>query len=249
LVIGGGKVTDDESRKEDLNQSLLDELLTEEQWKEIRATGRLDDSCVPKVFTALADYAKQKTAGQLVRRNIQQARDAIVKAKGLLSTLRKDPEFLQIGVDLYDLFGKKKLFDDLQTGGPVIAEWIEHSQAIIEGLNKTDERFDAAPQNLVFPNEGALTELVFSLLMVQANYLRRAPPLYHKETSANPRFVQYVHLCARLADRECYATDPDKFQKRVEAALKKATKSFKIVRDLDPDAWAANWQPKSLSTS
>jgi hypothetical protein len=232
---GAGEVTEAlQSFVGDPSEPLLEELLTEAQWKKICSAGGLNDSCVPQVYAAIVRYRQQRTATQLARRNVSQARDAISKAKDLIvDQLCKDQEFLRVGTNLYE---------DVEINWPVIADWIEKSQALIEELNKTDERFDAAPQSLLFPQSGALEELVYGVLSVQATFQGRAPPTYHQESSGNPQFVEYVTLCAQVADSESHAADPDKFAKQVKAALIRATNSLKFVRDSDREGWAANWE-------
>jgi hypothetical protein len=232
---GAAEVTEDNGYVGDPSAPLLKELLTKGQWEEIRSAGGLDDSCMSKVYEAIAMYRQQRTASSdVARRLVSQARAAISKAKDLIvDQLCKDQEFLRVGTNLYE---------DVEINWPVIADWIEQSQALIEELDKTDERFDAAPQSLLFPKSGALEELVYSVLSVQATFQGRAPPTYHQESSGNPQFVEYVTLCAQVADSESHAADPDIFAKQVKAALIRATNSLKFVRDSDREGWAANWE-------
>jgi hypothetical protein len=217
----------------DPSEPLLKDLLTEKQWEAIRLAGGLDYLCFPQVYAAIVMYRQQRNASQLTRRSVGQAHDSISKAVRLIVELSGDQDFLRVGANLYN---------GVEINWPVISDWIDKSQELLEELNKTSERFDLAPQSLIFPEFGPLEELVYSLLSIQAIFQGKAPPIYHKDSFTNPRFVTYVYLCAQAAESELGANYPEKTDDRVETALKRATKSLKLVRDMDPDAWAANWE-------
>jgi hypothetical protein len=59
---GAGEVTEAlQSFVGDPSEPLLEELLTEAQWKKICSAGGLNDSCVPQVYAAIVRYRQQRS--------------------------------------------------------------------------------------------------------------------------------------------------------------------------------------------
>lgn len=191
------------------------------------------------IIRAIETYKRRRTASKPTRDKVEQVRSAIYKAVLLLNELSENDEFLYIGTN-----------EDGE-GAPnmeVFAAWCQQSAEVYEEMDKADSRFDSAPRRLIFPAYGALEELVFDVLMIQAHSQQKAPPTYYRNSSTNPRFEHYVYLCAQAADSRLEADYPDTRNDEIERALKNATNSLKRVRDMDHEGWIDNWRTDPLSS-
>lgn len=207
-------------------------LLSTTQWENIKRAGRIeDDHFKLKIIRAIEIYKRQRTATKTTRDRVEQVRSVTFKLSRLLEELSENDEFLYVGTGVNG--------EDVPNIG-AFAAIHEHIIEIYELMDKADSRFDRAPRQLIFPSFGALEDFVFAVLMTQAHALGKAPPTYHQESSANPKFEEFVYLCAQAADPELSA-DSAEARKKIERALFNATQSFMKVRDMDRAGWAANW--------
>ena len=214
-------------------------ILSLEQWSQIELEGGIQPAFKQRIIRAIVRYKQRRAASKPTRDKVEQVRAALFKAVMLLVELNESDEFLYIGTR-----------DDGE-GAPnneVLTAWINQTVKVYEEMDKADERFDSGHQRLIFPAYGALEELVFDVLMIQAHSQQKAPPTYYRNSSTNPRFEYYVYLCAQAADSELNADYPNTRNDKIERALKLATDSLKRVRDMDREGWAVNWSPDTLSS-
>lgn len=195
------------------------QILSSERWSQIQIEGGLKPVFKQEIVEAIERYKQRRTATKPMRDKVEQVRAAIFKAVMLLDRLSDNDEFLYIGVQ-----------DDGE-GAPnmdVFAAWVDASVKVYEEMDKANERFDSGPRTLISPvYYGALEELVFDVLLIQARSQEKPPPTYYKNSSRNPRFEKFVYLCAQAADSELEADYPRTRNDKIERALKRATEVLK----------------------
>jgi hypothetical protein len=212
-----------------------EEILSSGMWSEIMIEGGLPEGWKTYLISDIQEYRARRTAETPLRNKVEQTRKALFKAFQLAEGLWKDERFLTIGV----------IKPGDEPSEDALLEWLKATEKLYEEMDRADERFDVAPQLMIFPEYGALEDFIFAVLMKQAKAQKRAPPTYWKQLSTSLRFERYVYLCVQAADPNdltLKADYPKVRNDKIDRALKKAVKNFKFYRDeCDPEGWALNW--------
>jgi hypothetical protein len=177
------------------------------------------------IENAIVSFLRQRSTSDVVKRKVDQVISGVSKIMGLLEALVQHDEFFYAEttgqVDQPDLAS--------------IADCAESLTKLEDEMKRVRARFGRAHSRLIVPEDGALSDFIFDLLMIQAGWREREPPTSSAESAANPRFREYVEKCVQAADRSISAD-------KIAAALEAATRSYKKVKYADPVGWARNWK-------
>jgi hypothetical protein len=213
----------------ELNQGIQTPSST--QLAEIMREGDIDPAYAMRIIDAINTYRQTRTASNKpTREKVEQVRSAIYKAVRLLEELGSNEEFLTIGTN-----------EALAPNMALFASWCELSGQVYDEMDQADRRFDSAPESPIYPPFGALGELAYEVLKIQARSQKTTPPVYHRNSSTHPRFEKFFYLCAQAADPELKADYPNVRNAKIDRALEKVTRSFSECRNNDPDGWPAGW--------
>ena len=207
-----------------------DAALSSKQWAQIKQAGNLKPADKIGIIEELNTYKQTRTASKKVRDKVKQIRGAICKIVKLINELNSNDEFLKIGTN-----------EALGPDYDILADWYEHSIKLFEEMDRTDAQFVSGRQSITYPPFGALGELIHGVLMIQARSQGTTPPVHHRNSTTHPQFEKFVYLCCQVAALELKADYPNVRNKKIEAALKKVTKSFDDDRNKNRESWPDHW--------
>ncbi|QOZ42183.1 hypothetical protein XH89_00900 [Bradyrhizobium sp. CCBAU 53340] len=203
--------------------------LSQTKWDEIFAAAAVSEAFYETgqsdIEDAIEKYLRRRSASRHARTKIDQVVNASDKIHGLVKSLIQDDAFMYSGA----------VAEEDEPNFPTIVEGIEGLLKLRREMVRVRERFKRAHKLLDVPEEGALTDFVCDLLMIQANWRNQEPPTSSRESSSHPRFRNYVFITAQAADSSVKESE-------TEFALNAATRSFKMIKSRNADLWADHWK-------